>query len=136
MQQAFSGWIRKHPDDGRYILCNGYDWTYLEVVDAPLFVRAIATRGEEPELVFSDGTRQPLRGARLRAVGDEALYVGVGDRELEARFLPPAQAQLHPFVGEGETGLPVLRVDGTTVPIEVLPVADAPVVDTPGEAVG
>ncbi len=129
MQEAFAGWIRKHPDDGRYILCNGYDWTYLQVLDAPLFVRAVATRGPEPELVFSDGSRQPLRGAHLRVVGEEALYVEVRGRDLEARFLPPSQAALSPFVEEGEEGRPVLCVAGVVVPIEV----DAPPPASPGD---
>ena len=28
-------WIGRHPDDGRYVLKNGYDWSYFTVDDAP-----------------------------------------------------------------------------------------------------
>src|SRR5580704_9868593 len=44
LADALHGWISRHPDDGRYILTNGYDWTYFSVDDAPYFVRAL--RGE------------------------------------------------------------------------------------------
>ena len=27
LAEAFHTWIARHPDDGRYILTNGYDWT-------------------------------------------------------------------------------------------------------------
>src|SRR5512138_1092762 len=35
---AMHTWISRHPDDGRYILTNGYDWTYFTVEDAPYTV--------------------------------------------------------------------------------------------------
>ena len=37
MARAFASWVARHPDDGRYILSNGYDWSYFRVEDAPRF---------------------------------------------------------------------------------------------------
>src|SRR5262249_16688768 len=41
MSTAFASWIAIHPDDGRFILTNGYDWTYFTVKDAPFLVRHV-----------------------------------------------------------------------------------------------
>ena len=43
---AMHTWVTRHPDDGRYILSNGYDWTYFTVDDAPskVTVRPVADR--------------------------------------------------------------------------------------------
>jgi len=35
LESALHTWIARHPDDGRFILTNGYDWTYFRVEDAP-----------------------------------------------------------------------------------------------------
>ena len=43
---ALHSWIARHPLDGRYILTNGYDWTYFTVDDAPFFVRSATRRVE------------------------------------------------------------------------------------------
>src|SRR3954468_18708053 len=31
LEKALHSWISRHPDDGRLILTNGYDWTYFQV---------------------------------------------------------------------------------------------------------
>ena len=31
LARALASWIARHPDDGRFILTNGYDWTYFTV---------------------------------------------------------------------------------------------------------
>src|ERR1700759_5395685 len=54
-------WIRRHPLDGRYILSNGYDWTYFTVDDAPFFVERVRLEPDrvEPDrvvLTLSDGS--------------------------------------------------------------------------------
>src|SRR5205085_5202357 len=41
LERALHGWIARHPDDGRFILTNGYDWTYFQVDDAPYTVRSV-----------------------------------------------------------------------------------------------
>lgn len=41
MARSFASWLDRHPYDGRFILNNGYDWTYIEVEDAALQVRTL-----------------------------------------------------------------------------------------------
>ena len=99
MQDAFATWIRRHPRDGRFILCNGYDWTYFRVDDVPYFVRGLGGSGSEPTLLLSDQSEERL---------DPRIQEGA----FEARFTPAAQAALAPFVVEGASGEPMLRVAG------------------------
>jgi len=111
--EALPRWIARHPDDGRYILSNGYDWTYFTVDDVPFFVRAV-TSATTPELLLSDGTREafPERGYRTGREG--ALYCPVKGGEFEARFTPGAQAALGALaVGDGEQL--TLAVGGRTI---------------------
>ena len=112
MQDAFATWIRRHPRDGRFILCNGYDWTYFRVDDVPYFVRGIGGSDAEPTLLLSDQTEERLDPTRLSVGACDALYASVKQGAYEARFTPAAQAALAPFVVEGEGGEPLLRVAG------------------------
>src|SRR5262249_32638270 len=41
LEQALRTWIARHPDDGRLILTNGYDWCYFRAEGAPFFVDAL-----------------------------------------------------------------------------------------------
>ena len=68
MALAFATWIRRHPDDGRFILTNGYDWTYFTVKDAPFLVRHVAREGEHAVLALFDGSEEPLDPASVRPV--------------------------------------------------------------------
>jgi hypothetical protein len=63
MARAFATWIGKHPDDGRFILNNGYDWTYFTVEGTPFFRRRFRAErpGQSPEIVLSDWQRRALR---------------------------------------------------------------------------
>jgi hypothetical protein len=112
MQDAFATWIRRHPRDGRFILCNGYDWTYFRVDDVPYFVRGIGGTSEAPALLLSDQTEERLDPERLRVGARGALYARIKAGAFEAKFTPPAQAALAPFVVEGAGGEPMLRVAG------------------------
>src|SRR3712207_2626361 len=60
LEEALHRWIARHPDDGRLILTNGYDWCYFRAEDTPFVVRAVHTSGghESAELVLSDGTEE------------------------------------------------------------------------------
>jgi hypothetical protein len=112
MQAAFASWIRRHPDDGRFILSNGFDWTYFTVEDVPFFVRSLRVEGGEPVLALSDGSEEPFDAASA-ALGDrDALYVRVKEGAFEARFTPTAQTALEPFLVEGVTGEPELELHG------------------------
>lgn len=112
MQEAFATWIRRHPRDGRFILCNGYDWTYFRVEDVPFFVRGIGGSDDRPTMLLSDQTEELLDPVRLRVGEREALYTSVKQGAYDARFTPAAQAALAPFVVEGAAGEPMIRLAG------------------------
>lgn len=118
MAKAFASWLRRHPDDGRFILSNGYDWTYLTVEDTPFFVVRVIFPEEInstkesalPELVLelSDGSQEPLDIRQLKEGEDGSLYVDVKAGEYEARFTQFAQLQLAPLLSEDEAARVVL----------------------------
>ena len=103
---ALHTWIARHPDDGRFILTNGYDWTYFTVQDVPFFVRSIKPEGDEAILVLSDGTEEPLDPGTLRVGprGDLYLQVKRDARDkggpFDAKMTRFAQTQLGPFLSE------------------------------------
>lgn len=108
MTTAFFSWIRRHPDDGRYILTNGYDWTYFTVEDAPFFVRGVDVAGDTATLHLSDGTQEELDPSAVLTGEGDALYVRVKGGEFVAKFTPSAQAALVDLIDEGEGGEPVV----------------------------
>jgi hypothetical protein len=105
MARAFASWIGRHPDDGRYILNNGYDWTYFRVDGAPFFVERVAP-GEPGTLVveLSDGTQEQLDPAALSTGDDGALVVPVKRGEFDARFTRGAQLALAAWLDEAPDG--------------------------------
>jgi len=103
MARAFSSWIGRHPQDGRYILNNGYDWTYFTVEDTPYFVEQLVPAGKadtEPVLVLSDGSSEALRLSNLRVDKQGLVYCWVKNGDHEARFTRLAQLSLATFVLE------------------------------------
>ncbi len=123
LANAFHAWISRHPDDGRYILTNGYDWTYFTVDDAPFFVRAIRLEKDRIVLVLSDGSEEAWDPAEARVGGDSALYTPVKRAArggpFEAKFTPHAQASLEPALveatGPDGTGCPAVRMGDRVV---------------------
>jgi len=111
---AMHTWIRRHPDDGRYILSNGYDWTYFVVEDAPYTVRSVREDGGRLVLALSDATEEAWVPGETRTGEDGALYTKVkrgGVWPFEAKFTRHAQNALAPFMGEA-AGKTVVRVGG------------------------
>ena len=113
---AFHSWITRHPDDGRYILTNGYDWTYFIVDDAPFVVQRVRVEGDRAFLVLSDGTEEPWSPEASRVGADGGLYVPVKATAkggpYEAKFSRHAQASLAPLleeVGSGTAATPAVR---------------------------
>ncbi len=119
LEQAMHTWVSRHPDNGRYILTNGYDWTYFTVEDAPFFVRHllpaddVAITDDTPvTLVLSDGTEEQLAPARVTVGADGALYASVKAAApggpFEAKFTRHAQTSLARFLrpddADGERG--------------------------------
>ena len=111
LAQAFHTWIARHPDDGRFILTNGYDWTYFTVEDVPYFVLAVRASDGDAILVLSDGTEEPLDPSTVRAGSRGDLYLSVkaghAGGPFDAKLTRFAQTQLEPFLEE-EDGRPVL----------------------------
>jgi hypothetical protein len=117
LSAGLHSWISRHPDDGRYILTNGYDWTYFTVDDAPYSVRALRVEPERVVLVLSDGTESAWDPEATRVGEDGALYATVKrdtrGGPYEAKFTPHAQASLGPLLVEADDGgLPLVRVGG------------------------
>jgi hypothetical protein len=99
MARAFASWIARHPDDGRYILSNGYDWSYFRVDDTPFFVERVVPEGEQRLwLELSDGSREPLEPRTLSVGRGGALYVPVKNGQFPARFSRHAQLSLAPYL--------------------------------------
>jgi uncharacterized protein len=115
MQQAFASWLRRHPDDGRHILSNGYDWTYLTVEGAARFVQAVRSVDGRPLLVLLDGLEARLEPRALRADADGKLSVVLPGGE-PASFTPAAQLQLAPWLVERDGSIGV-QIDGEFSPI-------------------
>jgi hypothetical protein len=121
LAQAMHGWVSRHPDDGRYILTNGYDWTYFTVEDAPYFVRSARVGRDAVVLQLSDGTEEAWDPASTRIGEGDALYARVkasdGRKPFEAKFTRYAQAQLAPVLESTAGGAPAARVGGRVVRI-------------------
>lgn len=106
LARALAAWVARHPDDGRYILTNGYDWTYFTVDDTPCFVHAVHVReasGSEPRtsrvvLELTDGTEEPLVAADTRMAEDGSVTTLVKrdapSGAFRARFQRPALVDL------------------------------------------
>ncbi|MBM4374523.1 MAG: DUF1285 domain-containing protein [Deltaproteobacteria bacterium] len=97
---AFASWVARHPDDGRYVLVNGYDWCYLTVESTPFFVVRFDPASGEVEL--SDGGRERLDAETLHVEVDGVLCVSVKERRYEARFSRSAQLSIAPLLDDTE----------------------------------
>jgi len=102
LAQAMRSWIALHPDDGRLILTNGYDWTYFRVDDAPFLVDAVHVEGDAVTLRLFDGTEEPLDPATLSLGDDGVVYGRVKGGRFEARFSRHAQTQLAPLLTDDD----------------------------------
>jgi len=122
LAQAMHTWIGRHPDDGRMILTNGYDWTYFTVEDAPYFVRSVRITPDAVILGLSDGTEEPWDPASSRIAANDAVYTqvkkGSARGPFEAKFTRFAQAQLAPvLVGEAAANEPCVAIGGRVMRI-------------------
>jgi hypothetical protein len=117
MARAFASWIERHPDDGRFILNNGYDWSYFRVEDVPFFVLGLREQGQQLLLRLSDGSESPLDLATLTVGASEALYVAVKNGKFQARFTAGAQTALAPWLVSDEKGQLFLEIAGHREPL-------------------
>ena len=112
MARAFASWIDRHPDDGRFILNNGYDWTYFRVEDVPYFVLGVHEQGGNLWLLLSDGSESPLDPQTLVLGARSALYTTVKGGKFRARFTQAAQTALAPWLSSSESGVIFLEIAG------------------------
>lgn len=101
LEKALHRWISRHPDDGRPILTNGYDWCYFEVATTPYFVRSVVGDAV-PEVVLSDESTEMLDPASLRTDADGALVARVKGGSFDARFTPSAQLELGRWLADDD----------------------------------
>lgn len=97
LEAAMHTWIARHPDDRRFILTNGYDWTYFTVDDVPFFVRGLRVEPSHVVLRLSDGTEEAWNPRETRADGDRVTTKVKRDAPggpFEARFDRHAMAAL------------------------------------------
>lgn len=116
LARALHRWLAVHPDDGRFILTNGYDWCYVDVEGTPYFVEGL--RGEPdgvPTAILSDGTSEPLDLGSL-AVGEDGVCIAWVKRgRFQARFSRHAQVELASWLAPDEPVRVVVR--GKSFPI-------------------
>jgi uncharacterized protein len=111
LERALRRWIAVHPDDGRPVLMNGYDWCYFRVEDAPIIVSSfhLADDGAGTLTLF-DETEEPLDLETLALGDDGVVYVKVKGGRIDARFSRHAQTQLAPILVSAEP--PTVRLKG------------------------
>jgi hypothetical protein len=104
LADALHRWISVHPDDGRFILENGYDWTYFVVEETPYFVRSVSSSTDEarPQMWLSDGTVEPLQPDLMRMSDEGAVIVKVKAGRFDAKLTPTAQRELDPWLAPDE----------------------------------
>jgi hypothetical protein len=112
MARAFASWIARHPDDGRFILTNGYDWTYFQVDDVPFFVDTLRMTSEGLRLGLSDGTEEPLDATTLGLDAQGRVRLRVKGGAFDAKLTRSAQLALAPFLEESPSGAPALVISG------------------------
>ena len=118
---AMHTWIGRHPDDGRFILTNGYDWTYFTVEHVPYFVRSVRldsdADGGAVWLRLSDETEERWDPALTTVADDGSLRTrvkaGTAGGPFDAQFTRHAQASLAPvLVEDGQDGAIAAKVGG------------------------
>jgi uncharacterized protein len=120
LAHAMHGWISRHPNDGRYVLENGWDWCYLTVDDTPFVVRSAKIEGDALAVTLSDGSTETIAPSALRAASDGTLRCEV---KASAKGGPyPARFDRHALVSLGENlterdGQYVLAMGGRETPI-------------------
>jgi hypothetical protein len=115
MKKAFASWLSRHPDNGRDILTNGYDWTYLTVQGARFFVQSVRDRAGRPEVALLDARELPLDAEAVSCDEDGQLWLLLPEGE-KACFTPTAQLELAPWLVEHE-GAVGLQISGKFWPI-------------------
>lgn len=86
-------------EDGRWATRIGRDWAYVDVEDAPRFVRRIDPVEGELHAQLADGEWVDIDPGTLASGADDALYARLPDGE-RARLTRAAQLSLAPHLRE------------------------------------
>ena len=113
MARAFASWIARHPDDGRFILTNGYDWTYFTVEGTPYFVEGVRAGEDGPVLVLFDGSEELLDPKTLRLDDAGVFVTAVRGGAFDAKFMRSAQLELAEWLEQDSGGRIDLVIRGT-----------------------
>lgn len=120
LSRAMASWVSRHPDDGRWVLENGYDWCYLQVDDVPLVVRSVRVVGPALLGVVSDGIEEPIEPTSLSVDAEGVLRCSVkpGARRgpYPAKFSRLAQLALAERLQE-EDGTVVFALGDRRIPL-------------------
>jgi hypothetical protein len=110
LAEALHRWISKHPDNGRLILTNGYDWCYFRAESTPYVVKTIRVEDDasRASMVLSDQTEEPLDPTSLSIDDEGVVHARVKGGQFEARFSRHAQTALAPLIISAEP--PVVKV--------------------------
>jgi hypothetical protein len=104
LARAMHSWLSYHPDDGRPILENGYDWCYLTVEDTAHFVAHLRAEADGPHVLLSSGHEELLRAETLQVDAEGVAFVEVlprgASQPVLARFLREAQIALEPWLAD------------------------------------
>jgi uncharacterized protein len=73
LARAMATWISRHPDDGRWVLENGYDWCYVVIEDVPLWVKSARLEGDRLIGTLSDGTDESIDARSLSVDAEGTL---------------------------------------------------------------
>lgn len=101
LARAMLRWVSVHPDDGRFILTNGYDWCYVAVDDTPYFVETLRITEEGLLVELSDDSREILSVDDVR-YDDFGFIANVKGGGLEARLLKQPVTEISRLLEEGE----------------------------------
>jgi len=105
LERALRTWISRHPDDGRLILTNGYDWCYFKAEGAAFVVDTIRVEpGGAVTLHLFDGSDDPLDPATLSLDEGGVVHAAVKSGRFDARFSRHAQTELAPLLVPGPSG--------------------------------
>lgn len=60
LARAMASWISRHPDNGRWVLENGYDWCYVTIDDVPFWVKSARVEADAIVATLSDGSEERI----------------------------------------------------------------------------
>jgi hypothetical protein len=108
LRAALWRWLDRDPGpDGRWVLrLDARRFVYLDVDDAPHYVRSLRFEGDRPIALLADGAEEPLDVTSLRPRPAGGAYCRVKGGRFEARLSPSAWAALADRLDLGDLTLP------------------------------